>query len=234
MMHSFKLSSVVAVVVVVVAMTTMMTSTPVDAAWRTTRRGRSSVSGKGLGDICPDIAVRSDFNLTAYLGDWYEIATTPMARRTFEKDCSCTKANYSLMKNANATAAVDGNNSSNNSTKSTIKVVNSCHKEGVNGTHTSTGGEAKVGAEPAKLLVRFSKFAPFANYWVIGGDAAEKEYVVVWSCNTPTFEILWILAREPTLDDETYKRAIAEATRATHGAAIVDTLTKTVQSGCEY
>jgi apolipoprotein D and lipocalin family protein len=201
MYHQFSPSLLVATFVVV-ALTTVSSLTPVAAL--------------GAGK-CPDVAVRSDFNLTAFYGDWYEISTTPLARKTFEHGCFCTVANYA--------AQTDG----------TVAVVNSCHKGAVNGTLQVANGVAKVGAAPAKLKVRFSKFSPYANYWVIAGDAAERDYVVVWSCTSllvANFQILWVLARRPVLDAATYARAVAEGERALHGTGLTSQLTMTTQQGC--
>lgn len=173
----------------------------------------------GLGK-CPPVAVRSDFNLTAFFGDWYEISVTPLATKTFEHDCSCTKASYAM--NADGT---------------TVGVTNTCNKDGVNGTLQVANGVAKTGAAPAKLLVRFSKLSPYANYWVIGGDAAERDYVVVWSCTSllvANFQILWILARRPVLDAATYARAVADAKKALHGTGLTSQLTMTTQKGCAH
>jgi apolipoprotein D and lipocalin family protein len=127
-------------------------------------------------------------DLVRYAGTWFEIARLP---NRFQKGCiSDVTATYSLLD--------DGQ----------ILVINRCR--------TSTGemkeaeGKARRKGEDeptSKLLVRFApailSFLPFvwADYWVI--DLAEDySYAVV---GEPSREYLWILARSPVLDEQTYE-----------------------------
>jgi lipocalin len=120
----------------------------------------------------------------------------------------------------------------------TVKVDNSCNQaDSVHGKLQEIVGVAKVPdkSEPAKLQVRFSKLSPYAPYWVIGGDSAEEEYVLVWSCTdvvVTRFEVAWILSRTPTLPAATLKKALAEVQSMTG----VDSskLHMTTQEGCSY
>merc|ERR1711991_1261508 len=41
---------------------------------------------------CPDVSVVAPFNVTKYLGTWYEIAGSPLVKDTFERHCFCTYA----------------------------------------------------------------------------------------------------------------------------------------------
>lgn len=53
---------------------------------------------------CPAVQVFQGFNASLYLGQWYEIAASPLIRETFERNCYCTNARYGL--NANGTVSV--------------------------------------------------------------------------------------------------------------------------------
>jgi apolipoprotein D and lipocalin family protein len=123
------------------------------------------------------LAVVPYVDLNKYVGDWYEIARLPAS---FEKDCYATKARYSLQP--------DGS----------VKVENSCHKGGIEGKLKQATGKAVV-ADPvsnAKLKVQF--FWPFSgDYWILELDP-DYQYAVV---GEPSRENLWILSRQPVLDN---------------------------------
>ena len=116
-------------------------------------------------------------DLARYAGKWYEIARLP---NRFQRDCAAnTTATYTLRP--------DGK----------ITVVNECRK--ADGRTKSAKGTARV-ADPkgpnTKLKVTF--FWPFSgNYWIIDLDP-EYRWVVV---GEPGRDYLWILSREPRLDE---------------------------------
>ena len=115
--------------------------------------------------------------LSRYTGTWYEIARYP---NSFQKDCIHSSAVYKLK--------ADGS----------VSVLNSCQKKGVMKT---AEGKARV-VDPitnAKLKVSF--FWPFSgDYWII--DLGEDyDYAVV---SEPRRKYLWILARDPQMDDGLY------------------------------
>lgn len=127
-------------------------------------------------------------DLARYTGKWYEIASKPMI---FQKGCQATTAEY--------TANPDG----------TIKVENTCRKEG--GEIAKAVGRAKVipGTGNAKLKVNF--FGPFwGDYWVLALDEKNYGHALVGG---PDRKYLWILSRSPTLDAPTFSKltAIAQA-----------------------
>jgi apolipoprotein D and lipocalin family protein len=113
-----------------------------------------------------------------YLGKWYEIASFP---QRFQKGCNCTTAEYYLHP--------DGY----------IKVKNKCLKDGKLKVATAKA-KIKDTVTNAKLSVQF--FWPFSGkYWII--DLADDySYAVV---GHPNREYLWILARSPKMDDQTYQ-----------------------------
>ena len=120
-------------------------------------------------------------DLQKYLGRWFEISSFP---QSFQKGCHCTVAEYSMEKDF-------------------IRVINTCRKDSSEGKVKRAKGKAFVvkGSNNAKLRVQF--FWPFrGDYWII--DLAEDySYAVV---GEPSREYLWILARDPRMDDATYAR----------------------------
>jgi apolipoprotein D and lipocalin family protein len=155
--------------------------------------------------LAPQPALASDplpvvaaLDLDRYTGTWHEIARYP---NYFERSCARdVTANYA--RNA------DG----------TITVVNACRKD--DGSMQSAEGLARIVA-PAKLKVRFAPawlgWLPFVwgDYWVID-LAPDYGYVVV---GEPSREYLWILARDPRMDEATYARITAGLARFGYDAA---------------
>jgi len=135
-------------------------------------------------------------DLVRYAGTWYEIARFP---NRFQRDCAGNvTATYTLLD--------DG----------TISVVNRCSQS--NGEMKEASGKARrlSDDEPnSKLEVRFApailSFLPFVwgNYWVI--DLADDYSFAV--IGEPNREYLWILARSPSLDADTYGKILDRITR---------------------
>lgn len=133
-------------------------------------------------------------DLQRYTGTWHEIARLP---QWFQRGCYNSTASYSLRD--------DG----------TLKVVNRCErKDG----ESEAQGTARVVDEAtnARLKVRFdnwfSRLLPTiaeGNYWIIH---LSDDYDVVM-IGEPKREYLWILARQPTLSDERYRRLVDKAQR---------------------
>jgi apolipoprotein D and lipocalin family protein len=132
----------------------------------------------------PPLEVVPHVDLSRYLGTWYEIATIP-AR--FQKGCVAVTATYTLRP--------DGQ----------ITVVNRCRKFTLDGKEKSVRGKAWVvdKSTTAKLRVQF--FWPFSGaYWIIELDP-EYQYAVV---GHPSRKYLWILARQPFINDELYRELL--------------------------
>jgi apolipoprotein D and lipocalin family protein len=151
----------------------------------------------------PPMRVVPSVDLTRYTGKWYEIARLP---NRFQRDCaSDTTASYTLRP--------DGK----------ITVVNACRTS--DGKAKTAAGTARVasGKEPnSKLKVTF--FWPFSgNYWIIDLDPDYKWSVV----GEPGRKYLWILSREPRLDDAIYQQLLD---RAKHQGYDVSRLIKTRHS----
>lgn len=134
---------------------------------------------------CPAVKVFQSFNASLYLGQWYEIAASPLIRETFERNCFCTNARYGLNSNA------------------TVSVRNSCNKGGPQGKPSIIEGwaAAGTGSDAAKLRVHLDGHG--GNYWVmyvgkIGKEMREVLFkkktevnangvydnAIVWSCES--------------------------------------------------
>ena len=127
------------------------------------------------------LEVVKNVELDKYIGKWYEIARLP---NSFQKDCFCSTAEYSILDNE------------------TIKVINRCNKDSINGEPDDVEGKAFVvpNSNNAKLKVQF--FWPFrGDYWIIDLDETEYSYAVV---GHPSREYLCILARMPRIEQDLY------------------------------
>jgi len=142
------------------------------------------------------LEVVPSIDLKRYAGTWFEIARFP---NSFQRECAGNvTATYTLLD--------DG----------TISVANRCRQS--NGEMKEAIGKARrlSDDEPnSKLEVRFApailSFLPFVwgKYWVIDlGD--DYSYAVV---GEPNREYLWILARSPSVDADTYGKILDRITR---------------------
>jgi apolipoprotein D and lipocalin family protein len=132
-------------------------------------------------------------DLVRYSGTWHELARLPM---WFQRDCLQSQAEYTLL------------------SENTITVINSCPTTG--GGNKKAHGIATVVEEKsnAKLTVRFdnwfSRLFPgltTGDYWILWLDPAYQTVLV----GTPDRKFLWILARTPSVDRETFAQLVAQA-----------------------
>lgn len=135
----------------------------------------------------PPMQVVPSVDLNRYAGKWYEIARLP---NRFQRHCaSDTSASYTLRP--------DGK----------IAVVNACRAS--DGRMKTAKGTARLAGnkEPnTKLKVTF--FWPFyGNYWIIDLDPDYRWAVV----GEPSRKYLWVLSREPRLDDTLYRQILDRA-----------------------
>lgn len=126
-----------------------------------------------------------DLELDKFLGKWYEIARYP---HSFEKDLVGVSATYSMRD--------DGK----------IRVLNQGFKNSLDGKLSRAEGKAKIPnpAEPGKLKVSFFWFF-YSDYLVMELDSLNYEWAVIGS-SSPNY--LWILSRNPQMDDELYQELI--------------------------
>lgn len=126
------------------------------------------------------------FDLDRYLGHWYEIARLD---HSFEEGLDCVTADYSLRD--------DGG----------VKVVNA----GVNletGESSVADGKAYFIGEPSVARLKVSFFGPFyGGYNVLELDPDYRHALVAG----PNRDYLWILARTPTISQDTYQGLVERA-----------------------
>lgn len=128
-------------------------------------------------------------DLTRYVGEWFEIATTPSRQQSV---CSGTKAIYA--------AGDDGR----------IAVTNQCNQGSLDGRLQQVEGFAEVvDAETnAKLEVTFFGFS--APYWVIALDGRDDGEPYAWAVvSGPADDSLWLLSRTAQISED--DRTVIEA-----------------------
>ncbi|CAA0806506.1 temperature-induced lipocalin [Striga hermonthica] len=132
-------------------------------------------------------------DIERYMGRWYEIASFPS--RFQPKNGVDTRATYTLNP--------DG----------TVHVLNETWNDGKRGFIEGTAYKADPKSDEAKLKVRFyvPPFLPIipvtGDYWVLYIDH-DYQYAVI---GQPSRRYLWILSRQPRLDDETYNQLVEKA-----------------------
>ncbi len=133
-------------------------------------------------------------DLNRYSGLWYELGRLPL--RWEDADASDITAEY--------TPEDDGS----------VRVDNRCiDKRGA--PSRAIGRATRVNGRPGRLQVSFLpqllQWMPFTkgDYWVLKIDDAYSVALV----GTPDQKNLWLLAREPRIDDATKAAYLAEATR---------------------
>lgn len=136
----------------------------------------------------------ASLDLKRYSGLWYEVGRLPL--RWEDADASDITAEY--------TPEDDGS----------VRVDNRCIDKG--GTPSRAIGRAvRVNGQAGRLKVSFLpqvlRWIPFTtgDYWVLKIDDAYSVALV----GTPDRKYLWLLAREPRIDDATKAAYLAEATR---------------------
>ena len=132
----------------------------------------------------PPLQTVAHVELSRYLGTWYEIANFP---QSFQRGCTATTATYTLRD--------DGD----------IEVLNRCRKGSIDGEEKSALGRARVVDRTTNAKLKVSFFRPFwGDYWIV--DLADDySYAVV---GHPSRDYLWILARKPTMPEETYQSIV--------------------------
>eukprot|EP00929_Paragymnodinium_shiwhaense_P064488 TRINITY_DN32294_c0_g1_i1.p1 TRINITY_DN32294_c0_g1~~TRINITY_DN32294_c0_g1_i1.p1 ORF type:complete len:213 (+),score=15.71 TRINITY_DN32294_c0_g1_i1:46-639(+) len=181
----------------------------------------------GASAKCPNPATVSNFEVTDYLGRWYEIAVSAQFRSFFEKELQCTTALYSKGTESDAP----------------VLVYNSGRYGAPDGPIKGANGTARV-VSGAKLEVTFTppSLGIYSPYWIVDliGDA-NKGYQVsmVFSCNSilgiTEVESFWILSRTPELPaGVTYESLMEKATALGIDVSSLG-VTMTTQGGaCQY
>lgn len=135
--------------------------------------------------------------LEKYLGLWYEIARI---ENTFQKECVATTALYEKIDDEY------------------IKVTNKCRKKTVDGEEKTAVGKAWVVDTSTNAKLQVSFFWPFrGDYWVID-LAPDYKWAVV---GEPGREYLWILSREPKMDNALYDEIIERIKNQRYDTSII-------------
>lgn len=131
-------------------------------------------------------------DINKYVGKWYEIAHFPMY---FQRNCaSDTTANYSL------------------NLDKTVGVLNSCRTK-TGETISSQGVAYPQNAGNSQLKVSFLptglRWIPFTqgDYWVFRVNPEYKVALV----GGPSHKYLWILSRDPKIDESIYQSYLQTA-----------------------
>ncbi len=133
-------------------------------------------------DTTVPMTAQADFDVTRYLGTWYEIARFPVS---FQQSCTATTATYGFKDDT------------------TITVLNQCKLGEPWGPVDQIKGTADI-VGPGQLSVKFFRI-PFVrgDYWVLWVDDAYETAVV----GVPNGRAGWILARSPEISPEKRSRA---------------------------
>ena len=141
-----------------------------------------------------DVNAINNFNVTGYLGTWYEIARLP---NSFEKKCSIPiLANYSI----------------NPDNIDQLVVINQCNTED-NELNIATGSanfveSASIGKLEVTFLPKWLRWLPFTHgdYWIL-----YTNYDTISVVGSPNHEYLWILSRTKDLNQEVLEKALTLA-----------------------
>jgi len=141
----------------------------------------------GCTGIPDGVVAVEDFELSQYLGTWYEIARLD---HRFERGLSDIRADYSLNS--------DGS----------VKVLNSGYSAEA-GERESAEGQAEFVETPTVGRLQVSFFGPFYGaYNIIALDKPGYRYAMIAG---PDRDYLWILARDPQLPAATLKALLDQA-----------------------
>jgi apolipoprotein D and lipocalin family protein len=144
--------------------------------------GLVSILFIGCSQKHPDLKTVDNVDIQKYKGTWYEIARF---EHFFEKGCKNVTATYSLKENGK------------------LKVINRCTDIDDNEKKEASGVAYAVDITNSKLKVSF--FRPFYGDYYILDLADDYSYALVGS---PSRELLWILSRTKTINDDTKNKIL--------------------------
>ncbi len=149
--------------------------------------GLASILLSGCMGMPKNVTPVEDFNLNRYLGKWYEIARL---NHSFERGLNNVSATYSLRG--------DGG----------VNVINRGYSVTDESWSTADGKAYFVKSERTGYL-KVSFFGPFySSYVIFELDKKEYQYAFVSGYNN---SYLWLLSRNPTIEDEVKSRFIEKA-----------------------
>merc|ERR1711860_102246 len=134
-------------------------------------------------EACPEVTLKKDFDVTQYLGKWYQQAAIPAFFSP--AGSSCVRASYGLLD--------DGYVSVHNSqtTRRTHEYDEIC----------GYAYQVDPVNEPADLRVNFPASPP-GIYWVL--DTDYENFTAIYSCEVVgiKFEYGWVMTRDPNPSQE--------------------------------
>ncbi len=156
------------------------------------------VSACATVDSVEELPTATVVDLSRYTGKWYEIARLPMWA---QRHCLRSTAEYRLLESGkigvrNACVTAEGKEQS---IEGKATIVDQTHRAKLNVVFDQWA---------AKLVSYFSSSVE-GNYWILRVDP-EYRYAVV---GTPDREYLWILARTPSLPEDTYQELVSFSQR---------------------
>lgn len=149
--------------------------------------GFTSLLLSGCMGMPKNVTPVEDFNLSSYLGKWYEIARLD---HSFEKGLSNVSATYSLRKDGGVT------------------VINRGYSDTGKKWSTAEGKAYFVKSNNTGHL-KVSFFEPFYSSYVIF-ELEKKEYQYAFVSGYKN-SYLWLLSRTPTIDEEIKNNFIEKA-----------------------
>lgn len=142
------------------------------------------------GSDYPYLKTVDKVDVNRYMGTWYEIVRLP---NSFEKGLECVTATYALKENGD------------------VKVTNRGRSVDDRSNIDEANGTAWVVDTVTNSKLKVSFFWPFAgDYWIISLDD-DYNYVMLGS---PSRKYLWILSRQPILNESVTKSLLDSASRA--------------------
>jgi len=139
------------------------------------------------GGACPDVTVKSDFDVAKFKGMWYEVEKNPAP---FQAGLKCNTCSYE-------------DKGDYVSILSTGINIYTGKEETIEGKATTPDP-----AVPAKLEVTSGPLE--GHYWILETDY--ENFAVEYSCSSYQdmfkMEFIWILSRQPTFDMETRDKAL--------------------------
>jgi len=146
-------------------------------------------SACGSTGIPDNVKPVTNFELTRYLGTWYEVARLD---HSFERGLDNVTAQYSQR--------ADGS----------VRVLNMGYNKNKNAWKDAEG-KAYFVSDNQTAHLKVSFFGPFYGSYVVFDLDDNYQYSLV---SGPNYKYLWILSRKPELDNETMQRLIEKARKS--------------------